>query len=493
MSALTDQQQLLDLARQDLGVYMALVHRTDMDARDKMAVPYPHHQRMIQVLQAEAGDCVIVQPRGAGKTTVVQAWIEWELGRASLSGDPDWAQNHRVLYVTASATQAYKVSNALKNVIEFSPVYQAIFPKVKKYAEKWSESEWRVKGNEKEKDPTFQAMGILGPALGSRATRVILDDVGDRENMSTPHQREQIRNALNNTIKPIIVPEQGRFAMLGTRWAWDDAIAWAQEQGWFELYQRALDADESYWPERFSVAYLEHERRADPKAFARQYQNEVAPDEGMVFERDWFLPRFEALPAEAMMIVNSWDTAAGEGRNRSYTVGLAGFVSTDWHIYIMIMLRGQVNYSYQREFIAELSRRTGASHVLVEKKSTGEAHLYDSWYADHVKLIPWQPAGERGTGIGKEEARFLAASYCQRRDVHLPSEVYCRRTGDASWLAEFENELFAYPDGTADDVVSALTQLVLFVEQERGRWERSRREREDGPSFGRTYKRKLAV
>ena len=307
---------LVESARRSLAVYLAIVHKTDMaEVEGGQAVPFAHHQRMIDVLtDGSLGHSLIVTPRGSGKTTLVQAWLEWELGRASGRGG-NWAEETRLLYVGNTATQAYKVSNAIKNTIEFSDWYHAIFPKVRKFEGKWSETEWRVKGNEGQKDPTFQAMGITGPALGSRAGTIVLDDIADRENMATAYQREQIIYILTNVIKPILVPG-GRIVMPGTRWAYDDPYRWATDQGWYTLSMKALEEGVSYWPERFPVEWLEREREADPRAFSRQYQNEVAPDEGLMFRREWF-PRFDHLPDNQSALhkaVPIYETFPGWGR-----------------------------------------------------------------------------------------------------------------------------------------------------------------------------------
>ena len=91
-------EAVLEAGRNDLAAYLTLVHKTDMAERaGGWAKPAAHHYQMIDILtDASLGHTVLLYPRGAGKTTMVQAWIEWELGRASLRGG-NWAEEERLL------------------------------------------------------------------------------------------------------------------------------------------------------------------------------------------------------------------------------------------------------------------------------------------------------------------------------------------------------------------------------------------------------------
>src|SRR3990167_2760799 len=126
----------LELARNDLGVYLALVHHTDMDVLDGNAVPYPHHDRMIAALKNDAlGNTVIVEPRDSAKTTIVQAYMEWWIGQQSLHVT-NWQNRTRIISFRTPAEAAEEVSFAMKQHLE-SDIYQTIFPKVKPNSLKW--------------------------------------------------------------------------------------------------------------------------------------------------------------------------------------------------------------------------------------------------------------------------------------------------------------------------------------------------------------------
>lgn len=521
---MTEDPDLL-MARDSFEAYMALVHRTDTPLWGGAAVPARHHQVMIEALTNNSlGYTLIVTPRGSGKTTLMAGWIEWELGRASLGlnerneqqvlrtevGPPadtgtnigagelhrqgqsgldggtdnsglsgrtrparrqtnrDWANDFRVIYFSNTAHQAYRVSNVIKATIESNQVYQALFPKVKPHRDKWSQEEWKVAGNNG-KDANFMAIGVGGPALGARALIMVFDDIADQENMRTAAQRELVRLWLDHTALPILVP-WGRMVMSCTRWAWDDPANWALERGWHPIYMKALEEDEgnlhSYWPERFPVEWLLEKQRESPSAFARQYQNEVAPEEGQTFLREWFEPRYSCLPPEVLFVANSWDTAAGVGRNRSFSAGWSAAITSDWHIYLFNLNRGQVLYPYLREAVKMQAERDRADYVIIEKKSSGH-QLIDEFNIEYArglhswKVIEWQPAGQKGS-VGRRAYAEEVTDFCAKGRVHLPSEYFLRRAG-SHWLTEAETEIFSYPDGQTDDIVDALCQLIYYV------------------------------
>jgi predicted phage terminase large subunit-like protein len=472
---LTTDAERIALAREYFPFYMGWLHKTDMPTLfDGQAVPFAHHLKMIDVLVDDSlGDTLIVAPRGSSKTTLAQGWLEWIIGRASLTGDPAWMRRLRVIYIRNTFPDASDVSVAIKNIIEFNEIYHAIFPAVKPFKDRWNQERWQLAGNEEEQNPNFIAAGIGSPPLGKRGTVVLLDDTGDKENMKTPAQRADVRHTLNHTIRPMRVPG-GRFVMLCTRWAWDDPAQWAMDLGWHTLYMKALtvnpdtEEEESYWPERFSVEYLHAERgdtQETQRAFAQQYQNEVVPEEGLIFERIWFLDRFDVPPSEIILKVDSWDTASGQGRKRSYSAGLSALVSADWHIYILNLLRGQLPYPDLREAVRLTAQRNKSNAVIIEAKSSGHALVQDDRLRG-LPIVEWQPFGQKGSPT-RAEANMRISSVCAQLRVHLPSDFFCRRVGSEGWLADFEQEVFSYPEGEHDDIVDAFCQLLFWVEDQR--------------------------
>ena len=116
----------VERAREHFPSYMALVHDTDMpELFGGGALPAKHHMDIINVLTDDSlSHSLIVAPRGAAKTYLVQGWLEWRLGQASLGGG-NWANEFRVAYTSNTAHQADKVANAIKATIEHNIAFQA--------------------------------------------------------------------------------------------------------------------------------------------------------------------------------------------------------------------------------------------------------------------------------------------------------------------------------------------------------------------------------
>lgn len=509
---------ILGAARQrttrGFAAYMVLVHKTDMVERaEGWAKPFPHHYQMIDaLLDASLGNLAIVAPRDSAKTSIAQYYVEWEIGLASLSADPDWAERIRILYLRHAEDKALEVSLSVMRTIEGNAMYQAIFPKVRPDEKKWSQSAWSVKGNTG-KDSTFTTGGIDSPPLGGRFDIGLFDDVSYMKNVATEGERQKFRTTMNRVVMPMCAPG-GRGILLATRWHFEDAVAWAEEHGWHMLTMKALTQDEdgeyhSYCPERYPVERLLAMREADPRDFSLQYQNEVTPEEGLTFERWWFQRRFDLLPSDVAFRFESWDLAATQGKKSDWSVGIAMIATLScplcqgapWHILVPHMFRGKLAYGYLKMSMRDVYQMMGGystdHYIVVEKKSVGEA-LAGEGLGERADAYPirFRSASGEGQSAGAKLKNIAdAAEVCRQGRVHLPSDDFlARRTGSRQWLSEFERLLFSYaPEDThTNDVVTAFVQGILEVEERRIRWQKMvQQPREAVPFYTRPGVRKL--
>lgn len=518
----------VELARENFPSYMALVHDTDMpELFGGGALPAKHHMDIINVLTNDSlGHSIIVAPRGAAKTYLVQGWLEWCLGRASLEGG-NWANQFRVAYTSNTAHQAYKVSNAIKATIEHNIAFQACFPTVKPHKDKWSEPEWKVDGNNS-LHSTFIATGVGGPLLGARSVIIVFDDTDDGDNTRSKLEREKSLRWHEDTALPTLVP-WGRAIKICTRWHEEDSAAWAMSQGWHTLYMKALEecdgrscsvadnvgsgdgvrvrdrADEqaqvttcpghSYWPERFSVEWLENERRLRPMAFARQYQNEITPYEGIMFKRDMFRNRFVYAPSpeEIRHVFATWDTA-GTLTGRSYTVGLVILLTKTWKYYVIMMYRGKMEYARVRDTIRAVATDFRVHTTVIEAKSTGQPAVQELSGAPSMygEVVPVLPPGQRGGPAQLDWVDQITPALDEGR-LYLPAPEFSAKRGVDDWTPQFISEMLAYPDGSNDDIVVALTQLIYHVEREKHRFEVEERQDTKPLTYGRSLERRIQV
>lgn len=479
-----DQKALFEAARASFPIFCALVHKTDTGAPAEFA---DHHYTMSQALCDESiRKVLIVMPRDSAKTTIVQWWLEWDLGRASLRGQKNWANQYRVIYIRHAATKAFEISNAIKDTIEFNEFYRQIFPGVLPHKTKWSQEAWKVQGNTS-KDPNFTAAGIDSPPLGSRGDRIVLDDIADEKNMATAPQRQKVRDTLDNSVKYMLTPN-GWMGQICTRWHENDPADWAMQRGFTVITQQALITEEdgtlrSWWPERYSVEDLLKEKEEDPRSFARQRQNLVFPEEGLVFEKLWFTNRYDFLP-EAWWRYESWDLAQTTSKKSDWSVGLPFNITPQcpicpngyWHYFLgPTMFRGKREYGSLKMAIRDvynmLGGRSNNHFILIEKKNAGESLAGEGLLGTDGYPLPLDFTGALGEGRGgplKREADLRdVLEVCRQGRVHLPSDEYLKRTHE-SWVETFEPALYSF-DGTfeshTDDMVIAFLQGII-----KGEW-----------------------
>ena len=494
----------LQAGREHLGAYAALVHGTDKPEIDGgVAVPKAHHKQIITALTDDSlADTVILAPRGAAKTTLVQCYLEWTIGRALHVYGEHWADVLRIIYISHDFSAAAKMSNAVKATIKSNQVYHLLFPHVKPDLDKWSEPQFRLLGG-KELHPNFICFGIASPELGARGLYILLDDICDPQNMKTETERENVIYNLKTAVLPMRIPG-GRVIMPCTRWHEGDAAGWASdEMGWHTIHIQALSPDgESYWPERFPTQTFQKMRAQDPKTFALQYQNEVTPSEGQRFRREWFEPRFDYVPDRSQLwgVMSSWDTA-GSFAGRSYTVGFVAAITLDWKILLLHMHRGKHEYADHplqgvpgvKTVIRDTIKRFHVDETLIEAKSSGAFAVQELELESGIgRIVGLQPPGQRGGPVRDGWIENVCEVASKGRIV-LPSTEYIRKVGGDDWRVPCLRELLGWPELRNDDVPMALAYLVNWVDTHRVKFEIAQRQQSQPITYGRSTEQAVRV
>jgi len=86
--------------------------------------------------------------------------------------------------------------------------------------------------------------------------------------------------------------------------------------------------------------------------------------------------------------------------------------------------------------------------VLIEKASTGLALLYDLAGKQGLNLIPIRPEGSK---VNRAE---WVTGVIEAGRILLPE--------DAPWMAEFETEIFSFPQSKYSDQVDAMSQFIRY-------------------------------
>lgn len=148
------------------------------------------------------------------------------------------------------------------------------------------------------------------------------------------------------------------------------------------------------------------------------------------------------------MRVQSWDTAIKAGQQHDASA-CATFVQREGEHYLLDMQVVRLEYPELKRFVLRHAQQWSADAVLMEDKASGQSLLQDLRRETALPLIGIQPKGDK-------IARAARASiWLEAGKVALPEF--------APWLAAFEQEIAAFPNGKHDDQVDALTQYVCWA------------------------------
>ena len=171
------------------------------------------------------------------------------------------------------------------------------------------------------------------------------------------------------------------------------------------------------------------------------------PPGGAMIKRHW-VQRYSELPSEdrRLSILQSWDTAAKGGPDNDWSVCTTWLQTRDCQWYLLDVWRGRVDYPGLKVKVADLARLWKARQVLIEESGTAIGLIQElKFIVAGVTAI--KPDRDKITRMSLASAKFEAGQ------VYLPTQ--------ASWLAELEAELFAFPGSSHDDQVDSISQAIL--------------------------------
>jgi predicted phage terminase large subunit-like protein len=443
--------------RQNLSSYSQKVFNTL-----EPGTPYLHNWhvdhlcwQLGRVASGEVRRLIInVPPRSMKSILVSVGFTSWILGR-----DP----TKRVICVSYSEDLARKLSIDTRIVME-SRWYQRLFPDFQLASKKprTMELATTVHGYR-------FAAGMGGAVLGRGADLIVVDDPIKPVDALSQAERRRVNEAFDNTIYTRLNDKRhGSIVIIMQRLHQDDLVGHVLERGEWEVvtlpaiatemgvFQLGGDSRHRYvrrpgevlHEEREPHEVLEATRRSQGSlTFSAQYQQSPVPVEGNIVKREW-LRYYTDRPESYDLIVASWDTASTLSENADYSVGTVwGAKGLDF--YLIDLVRGRFEIPDLRRAILDLSRKWSANQTIIEETDVGRAILQDLRREGELRPILIRPRFDK-------EARFLAQSArFEAGQVHVP-------TG-ASWLAEWLNELLAFPNGQHDDQVDSTSQALNYL------------------------------
>lgn len=179
---------------------------------------------------------------------------------------------------------------------------------------------------------------------------------------------------------------------------------------------------------------------------------------GNVFKREWFR-RFDLGPTDTPKdiqrvknrfshIIQTWDIAAKDGpkndRSACLTIGIAkdGF-------YLIDAWFGRLLFPDLKRQVVAMADKWGCYDILVENKSNGIATIDELQRETRLSLRSINPKGS------KYERALASSPVVESSRFVIPER--------AQWLADFLEEVCAFPSGAHDDIVDALSQALTYL------------------------------
>lgn len=412
--------------------------------------PSEHHAEMLEA-QMDAvllrRNTVILEPRGGAKTTwgdtIFQAWL--------LAMYPDL----RIGLISNTAKQANDFSRAIRWTYESNPRHYEIFGDSVSRT-KWTDVEWLHKESRwhGSKDVSVYSAGAGGAIISKRFDLILMDDIIDEDNVTTPEAREKLDTWFFKTLLPCLVPD-GVVIALGTRWHEADIYAKFTEPvqkgglGWRLLLRKALTWLEdgtsvSYWPEHWPVDKLEEKLgQLGLALFLCAYQNDIRGlTEGNVFRSSDF-DYFTALPeGRRYTLKMGVDLASSEKQQADYTTRVVVAEDDKGEYWVLGVYRAKLTTGHAQFIHDGFMTYPGIALVRVEKQAF-QSTLVQTVMQEYP-FIPIEGVTQDTDKVTR--ARAVGAKYESHRVHHHQSLKG----------SDFEMELTGFPKAAHDDMVDAL-------------------------------------
>ncbi|MHB8441940.1 MAG: phage terminase large subunit [Candidatus Tyrphobacter sp.] len=404
----------------------------------------PHLRKLADILErVESGELprvIIALHPGSGKSTMLQLYAAWTLGRKP---------ERRLIATSAAERLVVRNSRAVRDLFEQSEwPFNARLDENATAAAVWETS---AGGG-------LFATGVGGTITGWRGDIIVCDDLEDGQSsmLELDGLEDWFRSKLLTRLEP-----GAPIVVVQTRWPNDDLprrlMNGPRGKEWRYVRMAALAEDddelgrepgEALWPQRFDVAALEAIREdIGSRHFAAQYQGAPTTDGGNLIRIEWF-GRYTQAPQNMTRVVQWLDSAAKTGVRNDYSA-IVTMGATDGAFYVLDVVRRRVEYPDLLRMVAAEYEKHSPRAVYAEDTSNAIALIQELSRESHLPIVAVK-------AVGSKEARAEAITgLLEAGKVYLPTS--------APWLADFENELAEFPVGDHDDMadafVGALSQL----------------------------------
>ncbi|MEO5857410.1 MAG: terminase family protein [Pyrinomonadaceae bacterium] len=265
-------------------------------------------------------------------------------------------------------------------------------------------------------------------------------------------------------------------------------------------------------PERFPVEALEQQRRQlGTYSFSALYQQRPTPAGGEIFKREWFKNIIDSAPP-GLKWKRGYDLAVSTKTESDYTASFRCAFDKESNLYISGGFRRRIEFPEQRRYIIDRMLNERDTEHGVELALHGQALLQDLRRDPSIRgrslsgvkvstdkltrALTWSPLAEEGKVILVRNTDFG-----MRNEMHKPARQQGRyqdlaalhdagdteisprparrqtnasdatpgirhsefRTPHSAWIDDLLDELTAFPNGTHDDQVDAISLAVQML------------------------------
>jgi predicted phage terminase large subunit-like protein len=369
----------------------------------------------------------------------------------------------RVIVASYSSDLAVNLANNCRAILN-SPRYKSIWPALQIS---------RVKNTETEivtsRGGCRLAVSIDGSVTGRGADVIIIDDPLKPSDASSDAKRDHVNEWYRNTLLSRLDDKQkGVIIIVMQRLHEDDLCGFVlkNSKDWTVLDLSAIarkDVQIQIGDTRFhhrkvgDVLHPERESKADLDKirselgegnFAAQYQQCPSEPVGRMIKQE-YIRRYPWPPLRdrSHYVIQSWDTAIGADGNHDYSVCATVQVERGEdqpRYYVVDIVRARLFYPELKALAIAQAKKHKPNAILVEKAGISEALIK----AIGSQAVEVEPKGSKLMRVSLQLEKFVNGQ------VFFPKQ--------ASWLADLETELYAFPNGRYDDQIDALVQALAY-------------------------------
>jgi predicted phage terminase large subunit-like protein len=435
-----DKRKKLKTASPDFAKWLA-------DGAPNMQWDGRHHLHVLKKLnEVTSGDCrrlmIFMPPRHGKSELVTMRYVAWRI-----ANDPSL----NVILGSYNQKLANRFSRRIKQMVgEYCEIA----------ADRRAVDEWETTSR-----GGVKAVGVGAGITGFGGKLVVIDDpVKSRSHAESVVRRDALWEWFTDDIYTRLEPNS-TVIIIQTRWHEDD-LAGRLLKDLFETNDRwdvidlpalareneddplGRSTGEALWPERFDEDSLaEKKRLMGSYSFASLYQQEPMPRSGGLFKREWFTRFVNAAPSN-LRWARGYDLAVSTKDSADYTASFRCAFGPDGTLYIADGFRERVDYPDQRRYVVErLVRERNTVHG-VERALHGAALVQD---LNKDTKTRGRPLLAVGVDADKWTRALAWAPLAEAGKIALVR---------GSWNDDFIAEAAAFPRGTHDDQIDAVSIAV---------------------------------